>query len=112
MEPCDLKKYWIKDKVDYDGEVYRKEFYNPVKQVRTHRHRLAHYLRENLHRRLNVDCAVYFVDSQMQLHLDGPPNDTPVFTYDTTQNLLEFIMSGTADFSDETIENIVELLNK
>ena len=100
---------WHQDKIDrYDIE-HEKEFYNPVKQVGTHIYRLANYLRDNkIFTR--ISGAVYFANPQTGVYVDGEPKDIPVFTYRSTQALLDYIESGTASLSENTIKKIVQLL--
>lgn len=102
-------KDWIKDKTDRYDIDHRTEFYNPVKQVGTQIYRLANYLRDN---RIftNISGAVYFANPQTRVEISGKSKDIPVFTYRTTQGLIDYIMQGDADLSPKTIQRIIELL--
>ena len=101
---------WLQDKIDkYDIE-HKREFYSPVKQVRTHIYRLANYLRDNKIF-THINGAVYFANPLCRVIVEGDDNDIPVFTYRSTQALLNCIMSGNADLSEKTVNKIVYLLS-
>ena len=101
---------WIQDKTDrYDIE-HEKTFYSPVKQVGTHIYRLANYLRDNKVF-THVYGAVYFVNRDAKIIINGKPNEIPVFSYRTTKELLDYIRSGEANLTDRTIQKILQLLN-
>ncbi len=103
-------KYWLQDKKDKYGINHQEEFYSPVKQVGTHIYRLANFLRDNKIF-THINGAVYFIDSESKVSVKGEQNDIMIFTSDTTNSMIRYIMSGKSDLSDETIEKIIELLN-
>lgn len=103
------EKDWLQDKIDNYNYEHKKEFYNPVKQVGTHRYRLANYLRDNKVF-TDIKCAVYFANPKTSVTLSGTPNDIPVFTYADTQALINYIMSGNENLSEKTINRIIEIL--
>lgn len=100
---------WQQYKVGRGGTPYTKTFYSPVKQVGTHVYRLAHYLREN-HINTRINAAVYFSHPEAKVNVTGTPNNTPVFTAAETQALFQYIMSGTAQLTPETVNRIVQLI--
>ena len=104
-------KDWIQEKTDRYGEEHSKTFYSPVKQVGTHTYRLANFLRDNKIF-VHINSAVYFVEPDMKLSLNGEVKDIPVFTYRSTQGLIDYIMSGNSNLSEKTVSDITELLRK
>ena len=103
-------KYWLQDKVDQYDIEHKKEFYSPVKQIGTHIYRLANHLRDNKIF-THINGAVYFANPVTSVYIGGESNDIPIYTYHTTHALLDYIMSGTANLSDSTIQKIVRLFN-
>jgi len=101
---------WHQDKTDRYGIEHEKEFYSPVKQIGTHIYRLANFLRDNKIF-THINGAVYFANPATEVELTGEPNNVPVFTHDTTQELLDYIMSGTANLSESKIQKIIQLLS-
>jgi len=102
-------KNWLQNKTDRYGIAHQKEFYSPVRQIGTHIWRLANLLRDNKIF-THVSGAVYFANPKTSVFLRGEPNDIPVFTYRTTQELLDYIKSGNANLSDGKIQKIIQLL--
>ena len=100
---------WVHYKEDDYGNEFHDFFYNPVKQVGTHVWRLANLLREN-HIRTWVKKAVYFTVPDTYYHIKNEPEDCPVFTYNTTSKLIDYILSGDANLSDNTVNKIINLL--
>ncbi|MBQ9228523.1 MAG: NERD domain-containing protein [Eubacterium sp.] len=101
---------WTQHKVGRGGTPYSKTFYSPVKQVGTHVYRLAHFLREN-RVRTHVSAAVYFSNPEASVNVTGMPNDIPIFTVATSQELFQYILSGNANLSYQTVQHIVQLLS-
>ncbi len=102
-------RYWLQDKVDrYDIE-HQKEFYSPVKQIKTHIWRLANFLRDN-NLFTHVRGAVYFANPETEIEISSEGSDIPVFTYGSTQDMLDYIMSGKNCLSDSKIQKIIQLL--
>ena len=104
-------RYWLQDKTDRYGIEHKKEFYSPVKQVGTHIFRLANYLRDNKIS-THISGAVYFVNPETDAIIKGEPKDIPVFDYDSTQEMINYIMNGNANLSGRTVERIIQLLNE
>lgn len=102
-------RYWLQDKIDQYNIEHRKEFYSPVKQIGTHIYRLANFLRNNKIF-THINGAVYFTNPAAKLSIGGEPDDIPIYTYRSTQALIDYIMSGTANLSDSTIQKIIQLL--
>ena len=101
-------KYWKQDKIDQYDIEHKKEFYSPVKQAGTHIYRLANYLRGNKIFTY-VNGAVYFLNPK-KVYVGGEQKNIPVFTYRSTQALIDYIENGTANLSEETIQKIKNLL--
>ncbi len=103
-------KHWFQNKTDkYGIEHPAKELYNPVKQVGTHIYRLANHLRDNKIF-THISGAVYFANPQANIFIKGDLNDIPIFTYNSTHKMIDYIKNGTANLSDNTIEKILDLL--
>lgn len=105
-------KEWIQNKVGRGGTPYSKVFYSPVKQVGTHIYRLSHYFRNN-GIQVYIKGVVYFVNPQSDVTLYGEPNNIPVFSRDVNQgqDIIEYIVNGQDNLTDETVNKIVCLLN-
>lgn len=103
------EKNWIQYKTDQYGIEHTKELYNPVKQVGTHIYRLKNYLKDNK-MVLHINGAVYCVNPETVLSIDEEQNKIPIFTYDSTQEMINYIMNGKEKLSEKTIEKIIELL--
>lgn len=102
-------RQWSQIKIDQYDIEHQKEFYSPIKQVGTHIYRLANYLRDN---RIftHINGAVYFANRQTRVHLNGKENDIPVFTYKSTNALINYITSGEEALNNKQIEKIISLL--
>lgn len=105
-------KEWIHNKIGRGGTPYSKSFYNPVKQVGTHVYRLSHYLKDN-NIRTYVNGIVYFANPRTNVTVSGEPNNIPVFSYNTNQgqDMIEYILNGKENLSNESIHKIIHLLN-
>ncbi|MBE6720507.1 MAG: NERD domain-containing protein [Ruminococcaceae bacterium] len=101
-------KNWRQHKVDQYGIAHSKEFYSPVKQVGTHVFRLANYLRDNKVF-THVSGVVYFANSETHVTLGGSGN-IPVYSFSTTQDMLNYIKDGTADLSAKTVNKTIKLI--
>ena len=104
-------RYWLQDKTDRYGIDHQKDLYSPVKQVGTHIYRLANFLRDNKIF-THISGAVYFVNPETDAIIKGEPKDIPVFDYDSTQEMINYIMNGNANLSGRTVERIIQLLNE
>lgn len=101
-------------KISAGGNIYKKDFYNPVKQVGTHVYRLANYLRSQ---RINVwiSGVVYFSNPETHVEItgDGP---VKVFSYNNRGQLLNYIRTqnpkSTSRLSNEDIKYIVGTILK
>ena len=76
----------------------------------THIYHLANFLKDNKIF-THINGAVYFIDSESNVSVNGKQNEIMIFTSDTTNSMIRYIMSGKSNLSDETIEKIIELLN-
>lgn len=103
-------QYWLKDKKEKYGINHQEEFYSPVKQVGTHIYRLTNFLKDNKIF-IHINGAVYFIDPETNVSVNGKQNEIMIFTSDTTNSMIRYIMSGKSNLSDETIEKIIALLN-
>lgn len=104
-------KEWKKIKIDdYDIE-HEETFYNPTKQVGTQIFRLAKYLRDNKIF-THINGAVFFVNSESKLRINGTPKDIPIFTYNTADELLDFITGSKEALSNKEIERIIGILSE
>ncbi len=105
------EKNWTQDKVDKYGLEHLSLFYNPVSQVGTHIYRLANFLRDEKIF-TNISGAVYFANPLTQVYFKGEPKkDIPVFTYNSTDKLLDYILNNEEKLSDKTIKKIIDLLS-
>ena len=106
-------KQWIKDKVDtYNPDiVYQESFKNPVRQVKYQVHLLKNIFKEN-DIRTYIHCAVYFPNTQTVLNISDMREDIPIFTYKTTNDMLEYIENSTENLSQNQIERIINLLKE
>lgn len=89
-----------------------KTYYNPIKQVTTHRDRLKGLLKQN-HIDVDVNAAVFFVNEMSQVNMIT--DDIPVFTYsdDSGDKLLSYIKTFTGSVIDSEAKSmIVEILEK
>ena len=105
---CDDKN-WRKEK--HRGEnVYRDEFYSPVKQVRTHVHRLAGLLRDK-GIKVFVEGVVYFASDEAVLHISGDSNGIAVLAFTQGDDVLvDHILSGKANLDPATQKRILKAL--
>ena len=103
------EQYWLQDKIDQYDIEHKKEFYSPVKQVGTHIYRLANFLRDNKIF-TNISGAVYFTNPQASVRVVGEQGNIPVFSFHSTQKLIEYINSGDSELSEDTIKRIIEVL--
>ena len=102
-------KKWLHYKIDQYDIEHKEVFKNPVKQVGTQIYRLANFLRDNKIF-THINGGVYFINRASKLSIGGKPNDIPIYTYDSTQGLIDFIMRGNANLSDKSIKRIIQLL--
>lgn len=100
---------WVHYKEDAYGNEFHETFYSPVKQVGTHVWRLANYLKKN-HIRTWVKKAVYFTVPDTEYHFTNVTEECPVFTYKTTDKLINYILSGEENLSENTVNKIKNLL--
>lgn len=106
-------KHWTQHKVGRKGTPYSKQMYSPIKQVGTHTWRLSQFLKANgFH--VWVDNAVYFANPETDVIISNlSESKTPVFSYDTSDELLDYLQKEKRKkLSEENIQKIVELLNK
>ena len=77
----------------------------------THIYRLAHYLKEN-GARVHINGVVYFSNPEATLNLVGEAADIPVFVAANGGKtaLLNHILSGSGNLTDEYIKNVCRLL--
>lgn len=54
--------------------------------------------------------AVYFANPRTGVNIIGETDNMPVFTYASTDELIEYILSGKENLSDKKIMRILELL--
>ncbi len=103
------EKYWLKEKTDrYDIE-HEKEFYSPVKQVKTHIYRLANFLRDN-GVFTYIKGAVYFAADETEVIITDGGGDVPIFTYYSTELLLDYLTRGERVLSEREIQKVIRLL--
>jgi len=89
------KRSWVQIKYDRGGNQYRKDLYNPIKQVKTHVYVLANLLRScgcNVY----VKAMVLFVNYQTRLMLERGRSRIPVFSVSDNggRRVLNYILSG------------------
>ncbi|MCR5207248.1 MAG: NERD domain-containing protein [Eubacterium sp.] len=104
------EKSWEKVKTDRYNIEHESIFHSPVKQVGTHRYRLAKLLRAN-GIRCDVECAVYFVNPETVLKISGD-GDVPVLTSGETRELINYITRREAVLDGSTVNRIIDLLTK
>lgn len=105
---------WVKDKTDNYGIEHRSIVENPVKQVEKQFSALKGFFEDNnVHAYINT--ILYFSYPGTQVNVSGIPERTPVFTYETTDSMIHYIMTrGTNNgktLSDKTIKRIIQLLS-
>lgn len=106
----DCNEYnWIQRKVDDYGIEHTKATRNPVKQVSSQVWYLKQYLKYN-NINIWINKAVYFTEPKTRYHITNVTEDCPVFTYKTTDKLIDYILSGDANLSDNTVNKIINLL--
>ena len=101
-------KDWSRVKTDRYGIEHPDSFYSPVKQVGTHTYRLANYLRDNKIF-THVQAIVYFSNPEAEIHLHGT-GETPIFTYDEQDNMLDYIADRVPALSAKQVLSISALL--
>lgn len=106
---------WIQVKTSRGGNTYQKEFYNPVKQVSTHVHNLAGFLREQ-ENDIWVQGIVYFANPETHVNFVPEHGGVPVFVASEggSEELARYIR-GYADstrrpLSMETIDRMTDRL--
>lgn len=104
-------RHWTQHKVGRKGTPYHNNLYNPIKQVKTHTWRLSQFLKEH---NINVwvDHAVYFSNPEATVNIFNEENGkTPVFTYNNSDELLDYITSPKRQsLSDVQVRQIIHLL--
>ena len=107
-------KRFYQRKFSARGNIYMKDFYNPVKQVGTHVYRLANFLREN---RINVwiSGVVYFSNPETSVSVTGS-GPIKIFTAANRQELLGYIRQrnpkNTALLNEQDIKTIINTILK
>ncbi|MBR6765482.1 MAG: NERD domain-containing protein [Clostridia bacterium] len=98
-------KKWIQTNVGRRGGEYSREFYSPVKQVKTHVYRLREFLKS---KKINVyiEPLVYFASDETPAQIKG--EEVPVFSAYSgdKQKLIDFIMNRENKLSDDRINAI------
>ncbi len=104
---------WTQMKVGRGGTPYSKEFYSPIKQVKTHIYRLAHFLRQN-GVQVHVDAMVVFANPDTVVNMEGMQGEIPVYAndgYGATQ-IREFITGHEVVLTDAMVDKIRTMLEK
>lgn len=103
---------WTQRKIGQQGTPYSRNFYNPIKQVRTHVYRLANYIRSN-GVNVHIESMVYFSNPDTAIQLVGTPSDTPVFSAlaNSSYDICAYITNRPQILGGEQIRRIVNLLN-
>lgn len=106
-------QYWIQHKVGQKGTPYQKKMYSPLKQVKTHTWRLSQFFNEN-GLNLWVDSAVYFSNSGTIVKINNSLNsNVPIFSYDESDDLLDFILTkNEREISEQRIKQVNDLLQQ
>ncbi len=100
---------WRKEK-HRGNNVYKDEFYSPVKQVSTHVYRLAGYLRER-GVRVFVEGAVYFASEEAELHLKGKTEGISVLALSQGEDVLvEHIINRKSVLAETEVRKICKIL--
>ncbi|PLS18881.1 hypothetical protein CVD28_00325 [Bacillus sp. M6-12] len=107
------EKNWTQHKVGRGGTPYKKTFYNPVKQVKTHTWRLSQYLKAN---KVNiwVKSSVYFSNRNTSVDVrNSGDGSIPVFSYGDSQELMNYILTSEKKLLNEKeIQQVVQLLKQ
>ena len=105
-------KYWTRTKISHSGVERTKNFYSPVKQVNTHLYRLKKLLQEE-GISVNLDCAVFFSDSESQVKFTQKSVDTPVFWGEKGKDmLLSYIRKVRNRLTPQEVLKIAEVLHR
>ena len=85
------EREWTQHKVGCQGGKYERDFYSPVKQIKTHIYKLSEFLKSE-----NAGCyinpLVYFSNNETTLDVDG--GDVPVYGYENRHDMLNHVRSG------------------
>lgn len=101
----------------YRGEklISQKEFYNPVKQVKTHARALSCYLKEH-GLTYNVKTCVFFSNEDVELEIEGGTDscsDCPVYAANDLYGFGSFFyFKYRCIYSDKELEQILQVMEK
>lgn len=107
----------LQTKVSRGQNVYKKKFYNPIKQVNTHNWRLREYLKINGFKNIPVKSAVLFVNPNAKIYIKNlNKTETEVYVYNQKNILLNYIQTPSnhtkRELTDKEVEKIVKKLRK
>ena len=103
------KPHWMQAK-QRKGKLQKKEFYNPVMQVITHKERIQAYLKQEGF--ATKPCGmVFFAGGRTKLQVEGPLDGIRLFTEENLNSLVRFVTEGEQVLDKAEIKKIIHALN-